>query len=320
MMHTCAPPKTALAAWLQHSENLSANYGHLLLEQTPGNFGPEVLTALRPYFESAHLDARDVFHAQAGIDLHPDAPAVGPHTQYPNCLPSTTRRGLFGEVIAGLVTESYALVGGHAWSIPIFLFRHHADVEAYLFDLVRDPTRQRQLFGRFGNDFIAISLDSTGKVVRFIAGEAKWRQTITPAVMDTIMLGEWTGPPANRVRSGEGVWFEINRGLPIPRGLRQLQHLLLQRAPDQFAAAILSLDKALLSQNLAAIPRTDLIVVAGDRGATRQNGAALLPTVGPPPEYTAGRPLQVVELVLRDGSDLIDQLYNSLWSSVHATA
>jgi hypothetical protein len=33
----------------------------------------ELVAALRPYFESAHFDAREHFHAQAGIDLHPDA-------------------------------------------------------------------------------------------------------------------------------------------------------------------------------------------------------------------------------------------------------
>src|SRR5262249_13780122 len=96
-----------------------------------------------------------------------------------------TRPGLVGEVAAGLVTQSYTMVGEEGWSIPIFLFRYHADVEAYIFDLVRDPARQRQVFGRFGNDVIAIALDEGKNVTRFMAGEAKWRQTITPSEMDT---------------------------------------------------------------------------------------------------------------------------------------
>ena len=245
-MHTCPPPIPALQGWLVEVGHRNATYGHLLLEQRPGNFDPALVGALRPYFESAHQDAREVFHADAGIDLHPDAGAPGTHAQYPGCLPLTTRRGLFGEVAAGLVTQGYTMVGEEEWTIPIFLFRHHADVEAYMFDLARDPARERQVFGRFGNDFIAIAVDEAKNVTGFMAGEAKWRQAITPGVMDALMLGEWTGPPGNRVRSGKGIWFEINRGLPVPRGLRQLQQLLRERAPDDFAATILSIDKALI--------------------------------------------------------------------------
>ena len=174
MLHTCAPPVEALRRWLRQTEALNGNYGHLLLEQAvPGDQAP--LAELRAYFEFAHLDAREVFHAAARIDLHPDAGAPGAHAQYPGCLPSTARRGLFGEVMTGLLTESYDFVGGHEWRIPIFLFRYHGEVGAYIFDLARDPGRVRQVSGRHGNDFIALSLDGDGNVVRFIAGEAKWR-------------------------------------------------------------------------------------------------------------------------------------------------
>jgi hypothetical protein len=48
----------------------------------------------------------------------------------------------------------------------------------------------RQISGRHGNDFIALGIDPlTGAVARFIAGEAKWRATLTPAVMEEMMLG-----------------------------------------------------------------------------------------------------------------------------------
>jgi hypothetical protein len=39
------------------------------------------------------------------------------------------------------------------------------------------------------------------------------------------------------------------------------------------------------------------------------------PTGAPPPEYAAGRPLQVVELVTEGGVDLIERLYASLWGA-----
>jgi hypothetical protein len=325
-MHTCSPPVAALRNWLRDTASNMESYGHLLLEQQAA-VDAALVAALRPYFESAHQDARRVFHGDAGIDLHPDADAdgVGAHARYPYCLPPSARRGLFGEVIAGLVTQSYEMVGQHVWSIPVFLFRYHADVEAYMFDLARDQARRRQVFGRFGNDFIAVVLDEGGAVTRLMAGEAKWRDTVTPGVMEELMLGKWIDDPSGserRVRSGKGIWSEMNRGLTVPRGLLQLQRLLQDCAPDEYAAAILSMDRALALRNTMILPRTDLIVVAGDKGGQRRAGTALLPTDSVPSEYVANRDLQVVELVLQGGGTLIDQLYDALWSmdATHAAA
>src|SRR4051812_21763737 len=105
-MHTCHPPMDALDQWLEASGSVEGSYGHLLLEQK-AEIDQDLIEALRPYFESAHLDAREYFHAQIGISLHPDAGSGAAPVSYPNCLPSKTRRGLFGEVVAGLVTEAY---------------------------------------------------------------------------------------------------------------------------------------------------------------------------------------------------------------------
>ena len=193
-MHACPPPIDALKEWLTEYRTVNGNYGHLLLEQK-GENNQELVDSLRPYFESAHLDARNHFHAEIGIDLHPDADGAGAHAQYPECLPLKTRRGLFGELMAGLVTESYSFVGNHKWTVPVFLFRYHADVEAYMFTLARDPQRARQVFGRFGSDFIGISLDNEGSVARFIAGEAKWRKSLSQSIVDTLLLGKKIDDP-----------------------------------------------------------------------------------------------------------------------------
>ena len=312
MMHNCPPPMPLLQRWLRGSARMNGNYGHLLFEQAIPN-DQAVVDELRPYFESAHLDAREVFHRTARIDLHPDAGAPGAHAQYPTCLPPTAKKGLFGEVMTGLMTQAYQFIGGHQWTIPVFLFRYHAETEAYIFDLARDPPRVREISGRHGNDFIALAIDpASGEVVRFIAGEAKWRADLTPSVMDTMMFGEWTGPAGARVRSNDGVWNEINRGLPTPQGLEQMHRLLCEKARDDYAEAIVSLDRALLIGG-NPLPRTDLVFVAGNRAARRAQGQTYLPTNSHPVEYTAGRPLQVVELVLEGGVDLIESLYRSLW-------
>jgi hypothetical protein len=312
-MHTCVPPRAELRRWFRDRSVLNARYGHLLLEQQVG-IDDALVAALRPYFESAHMDAREVFHEYAGIDLHPDAGAAGTHAEYPQCLPTTARRGLFGEVLAGLIAQGYEFVGNQQWQIPVFLLRWHADVQSYIFDLARDPARARQVFGRFGDDFIAIALDAGGSVTELLAGESKWRSSITPAEMEELMLGEWVDREGVRVRSGKGVWSQVSRGLRVPSGLRQLQQILRWRAPDDFAAAILSMDRALTMDGPVPLPRTDYVIIAGNAGERRRAGDALLPTAAAPPEYTGGRKLQVVEVVLEGGNDLIDRLYDTLWA------
>lgn len=318
-MHTSEPPVATTEDWLKSYPSVEGNYGHLLLEQKIA-LSPELVDGLRPYFESAHLDAREHFHAQIAIDLHPDADAPGAHACYPNCLPPTARHGLFGEVMAGLLTEVYQedFVGGHIWTVPIFLFRFHADVESYLWTLARDVDRERQIFGRFGSDFIGLSLDDNGEVVRLIAGEAKWRNRLTQSSVDTLMLGDYEedeeDEDGERVRNGRGVWFEINRDTPVPHGLRQLQRLLELRAPDDYAAAILSIDRA-IALNGPPLPRTNLILISGNGGRRREKGDYLIPWEECPEEYTAPHDLQVIELVLEEGVDLIEQIYSSLWQT-----
>lgn len=316
-MHTCSPPIESLEEWLEKYPSVEGNFGHLLLVQKSKD-SVTVRAALRPYFESAHLDAREIFHSDIGIDLHPDADENGVQIiEYPGCLPSTTRRGLFGEVMAGLITESYDFVGDHDWCVPIFLFRFHEDARNYLFALARNPERKRQTIGRLGSDFIGLLLDNDGAVLRFIAGEAKWRETLTQSVVDIVMHGKKIDDPAGsgeRVHSGKGVWNDVNTDPAVPIGVRQLMRLLQEHDPDGYDEAILSMERALVVQDPAPLPRTDLIIIVGNGAARREQTGCLLPFEEMPEDYTAGHDLQLVEVVLKDGVELIDALYASLWS------
>jgi hypothetical protein len=193
-------------------------------------------------------------------------------------LPSTTRRGLFGEVLAGLLTESYDFVGNHEWCVPIFLFRYHDDAFNYLFALARDPGRTRQTIGRLGSDFIGLLLDDEGKVVRIISGEAKWRKTLSQGTVDNLMHGDWEDDGnGGRTRSGKGVWNSVNKEPPVPSGVRQLQRLLQKHDPEGYDAAILAMEKVLVMRNPQLIPKTDLVVIAGNARARRQDGERYLP-------------------------------------------
>jgi hypothetical protein len=315
-LHTCPPPKDALERWLKAYPSEVDNYGHLLLEQ--GCDCDDALIAdLVGYFESAHADARAFFHEQMGIDLHPDAGVQGAHATYPICLPSITRRGLFGEVMAGMITEYYGYIGGHEWKIPVFLFRYHEDAEAYLFALVRDPERKREVYGRRGSDFLALALNDAGEVTRFIAGEAKWRKKLQPAVVAELMYGKKKKNPVTDEleHDGKGIWHQVNRDIPAPHGLRQLQRLLRELDPEGYSAAIATLDRVLVVKGAHPLPRTNLIMISGGDVPSRDAKHSLIPWKEVPLDYTAPHDLQVVELILTDGDDVIDGVYDALWSA-----
>lgn len=315
-MHTCPPPYDALDEWLEAHLSTNGSFGHRLLLEREINH-QELCNHLRPYFESAHLDAREVFHADIGIDLHPDVnEGAEVVIEYPRCLPSTARRGLFGEVLAGLVSEGYEL-GEYKWFVPIFLFRYHEDARNYLFDLARNPTRQRQTIGRLGSDFIGLLLDNNGAVIRFISGEAKWRKTLTQSVVDTIMYGKKVDNPNGKgakVHSGKGVWNDLNNDPDVPIGVRQLVRLLNEHDPERYDAAILSMEKALVLLDPKPLPRTNLVIIIGNSCASRNKMDCLLPFEEIPEVYSAVHDLQLVEVILNNGEELIDALYASLWA------
>ena len=102
--------------------------------------------------------------------------------------------------------------------------------------------------------------------------------------------------------------------MPVPHGLRQLQGLLQECDSDRFSAAILSIDRALVVKDMEPIPRTDLILIAGNDVPSREERTSIIPWEAPPTEYSAGNDLQVVEVIINDGEELIDAIYNSLWT------
>lgn len=309
-LHTCPPPD--LDEWLEKYPSDVGNYRHLLLEQKKTK-DDDLFSKLIPYFESAHLDARTVFHEFMGIDLHPDAAAVSAEISYPSSLHLTTLKGFFGEALTGLIVEAYELVGNHDWEVPVFLFRFHDDAKKYLYTLVRAPEQERQTIGRLGTDFVGISTDEKGEVVRLISGEAKWRKTLTQSVVDNLMLGPKIKDKESR-ENGKGIWAELNKEVNPPNGLRELQIALKEIDPDGYAETILSMDKLLSAYNKHVIPKTDLVVIVGKGGAARKKRSCFIGGGEIPEIYSAGNDLQVVEVILSNGEELIEELYSRLWN------
>ncbi|MFS1935478.1 aminotransferase [Vibrio splendidus] len=306
-LHNCPTPD--LDDLLELNSTFIKGYGHLLLEQIEDS-NEELVSRLKAYFESAHLDARGVIHDFMGISLHPDH-AKQTSINYPSSLHLTTLKGFFGEVMTGLIAEGYNLIGQHNWEVPVFLFRFHDDAKKYLFTLVRDPSQKRQTIGRLGTDFIGISING-GEVERVISGEAKWRKELTQSVVDTVMLGPKEKGKQTRV-TGKGVWAELNKEVNPPNGLRELQIALKDLDPQTYGDAILSMDKLLAAFEPAVVPKTDLVLVVGEPRNNREKGECCIKWDEVPESYLAGNDLQVVEIVLPDGENLIIDLYASLW-------
>ena len=309
-LHTCPAPD--LQKWFDTYPSDVNNYGHLLLQQHTAK-DTELINRLVPYYESAHLDARTVFHEFIGIGLHPDAAVGSAEIDYPSSLHLTALKGFFGEVLTGLVVEAYELIGDHNWQVPVFLFRFHEDAKKYLYTLVRDPEQTRQTIGRLGTDFIGISTAEDGQVDRLISGEAKWRKSLTKSVVDNIMLGPKIAGTSERQKN-KGVWAELNKEVNPPNGLRELQIALKEIDPEGHADIILSMDKLLLAYGNYSVPKTDLVVIVGKGGKARENRTPFIEWENIPAAYTAGNDLQVVEVILSDGEDLIEELYANLWN------
>ncbi|RXE87259.1 aminotransferase [Pseudoalteromonas sp. A757] len=307
-LHDCPPP--SLDEWLEQNSSFSKGYGHLLMEQIK-DADDKLLSALKLYFESAHLDARNVFHDFMGISLHPDDEQQAA-ISYPTSLHLTTLKGFFGEVLAGLLAEGYDFVGHHDWNVPVFLFRFHDDAKKYLYTLVRDPNQKRQTIGRLGTDFIGVSIVDNGEVARLISGEAKWRKKLNQSAVDNVMLGPKKKGKEER-EEGKGVWAELNKEVNPPNGLRELQIALKEIDPEGFAETIVSMDKLLSAFDSITVPKTDLVLIVGEASKKRRKGECHIESKEVPKEYLAGNDLQVAEVVLRNGERLITDLYASLW-------
>ena len=315
-LHTYIPSAEILSKHFKgFKDEELPGYLHILLEARYAN-DADVLTDFKPYFESAHLDARIQFHDEIGIDLHPDAGLDDniDTISYPASLPVKAKRGLFGEAFSGLLTETCTYIGDHSWVIPVFLFRFHQEAGAYLFTLRRNPDAKREMHGRKSDDFIAICIDEDGNLERVLSGEAKWRKTLTQSVVDALLYGDKVKDEKTGIseHNGRGILDGFNRAVDPPHGLKQVQRILKSLDPEGHADTIFSIDQAVLA-NTSTLPRTNLIVIAGNGGARRKPSTPMIPWKSKPEGYTSSKDLQVVEVIFDGGETMIDALYDALY-------
>jgi len=171
------PALTLLDSWLEAEETCSATsppYCHLLIRQKE-DVDPEVWDEIFAYIDHAHAGARQALRAPLEDSLDPlqHNTDVDPAFEYPHKLDDRALKGFFGEIIAGIVAEYYAGDDEHEWEVPVYLFRTHVVAFQQLEVMKQTGGRGRQIVGRTGDDCLAFARDEDGRIVAWLACEAK---------------------------------------------------------------------------------------------------------------------------------------------------
>ena len=171
------PVLTFLNNWLDVTESTNGGapqYCHLLIKPKV-EVDLAVWDELFAYIDHAHAGARQALRAPLEDSLHPlqHNTKVDPAFGYPHKLGDTALKGFFGEIIAGIVAEYYMPDGEHEWEVPVYLFRTHVVAFQQLEVMKQTDDWERQIVGRTGDDGLAFARDENGRIVAWLACEAK---------------------------------------------------------------------------------------------------------------------------------------------------
>ncbi len=171
------PGLTLLDDWLDVMESNKGgapSYCHLLIRQKE-DVDSAVWDELFVYIDHAHAGARQALRAPLEDSLHPlqHNTEVDPAFGYPHKLGDTALKGFFGEIIAGIVAEYYTGDGEHEWEVPVYLFRTHVVAFQQLEVMKQTDDWERHIVGRTGDDGLAFARDENGRIVAWLACEAK---------------------------------------------------------------------------------------------------------------------------------------------------
>jgi hypothetical protein len=290
-----------LEHWFSQQRSRPAvDYEHLLLRQENHRQWDKHFESIKAYFETAHMDARQYFHENAGICLHPleNKLEAKKNYCYPNDLDETTKAGFFGEVMNAFLIEHAGIMGKGQWQVPVFLFRFHQDVENHIHELNQGIVRRSRTLGRLGNDCLGIVVDENSKVVGIITGESKFRKSLSEA-------------------EGEELNSKVHHGFcneaDAPVNLMKFARLLEKKDAKLYQETITSLE-AINKRQKTVTERQHIysLIVCKTK---KQYPPTYISQTKKHEKYKIKRPLQCVEIILPDGKTLITELYSSLYSS-----
>ncbi len=169
------PSITKLHEWLKNSRtNSGKQYLHILLTEY-SHIPDEVWDELFTYIDHAHEGARSSLRAPLGESLNPimhgskKDPAYG----YPHKFSRIALQGFFGEILTGIIVEHYKIFESDCWEVPVYLFRTHVTAFQQLEEMKQSDNWEKIILGRTGDDGLAFERDENGKIIRWVACEAK---------------------------------------------------------------------------------------------------------------------------------------------------
>lgn len=126
--------------------------------------------------DHAHEGARSALRAPLGESLNPikhgtkKDPAYG----YPHKFNIVALQGFFGEILTGIIAEQYEMFGSDSWEVPVHLFRAHLTAFQQLEEIKQSDDWEKMILGRTGDDGLAFARNQNGKIICWMACEAKY--------------------------------------------------------------------------------------------------------------------------------------------------
>lgn len=284
-----------LEEWLQVTQTgeTKSSYVHTWCRQVEAGRWQAHLPHIVQYIERAHEDARELFHSTIHLSLDP-VPAKRHQPSYPHDMPLKAKKGFFGEALCGMFTEAMEIVGGDDWYIPTFLFRLHREAEEHLFRLVMKEKAPKDIPGRTGSDFLAIAVAADGRIRKFLSGEAKCHDIFNITKCRKFL----------KDLSEEG---------PVPVSLPQLIRILEDQDHGQLTNVIDALNDLFMQKKYDTVEKTNLLLYLFDKPGVIAYEAARISEELKATNYTCNVPLHVFEVCIPDGTELVKQVYDSVY-------
>jgi hypothetical protein len=281
------------SSWFNESvfESSEKKYTFRLLK-TNSVLSKEAIDEIKAVVFEAHEDAKRRLRNLSGISLDPlqEPSGFDPAQGYPECLEFQTLKGYFGEILAGIVAINYSHFGEDGWEMPVSLFRFHSLAFDQIERLRQDAIiKVKKTIGRTGDDNLAFVRAENGDISKTLICEAK-----CTADHDSDLIND-----AHK---------KISEANLIPVSIPYLIEVLLDYDDTASQEWVDALRKLWLSPK-GSLERYDLISYACGRAPARTSQKSWIKDDQPHPEYTGGRSLEAVEILLSKVDQLILEVY-----------
>ena len=280
-----------ILAWLTPTIVTDGDYRHIRLVENIEARGNAILR-LRDIRKQVHEDAKHYLTQLTQDTLDPlgASPDTSVPDAYPGLLHINTKKGYFGEIMAGIVAETFLSSASLQWRVPVFLFRYHELAFDQLERWREVGTVPEQAFGQTGDDCLGFHVEAEGHVAATLVGEAKCTKD-----HDASMLGQAhvkVSSPVSRPLSlsrAIGILKEHDGDPETRKWLDTLQELYHRRdLRDHYK-------------------RVDFVNYTCGRRPKIQTDWA--PVHAPHDSYKGGRELECVEVHLTNIDDLVETIY-----------